>query len=85
MTSLLVGFGLGIFGALVVGFIGAPRSGPPSASASAARRPFTTLSLPVALVRDRFGPRLLSTVDAVAGTGLLGFACLPGWRTVGDS
>src|SRR5215218_3161948 len=35
---------------------------------------FTTLSLLVAAVRRRFGPRLLSTVDAIAGTGLLGFA-----------
>jgi threonine/homoserine/homoserine lactone efflux protein len=45
---------------------------------------FTALSLLVALVRERFGPRLLATVDAVAGTGLLGFAGLLGWRTVSD-
>jgi putative LysE/RhtB family amino acid efflux pump len=43
---------------------------------------FTALSLLVAAVRDRFGPRLLATVDAVAGTGLLGFAGLLGWRAV---
>ncbi len=43
---------------------------------------FTALSLLVAAVRDRFGSRLLATVDAVAGTGLLGFAGLLGWRAV---
>ena len=36
----------------------------------------------VALVRERFGPRLLTTVDVVAGAGLLGFAGLLGWRAV---
>jgi putative LysE/RhtB family amino acid efflux pump len=46
---------------------------------------FTTLSLLVAAVRGRFGPRLLSTVDVVAGTGLLGFAGLLGWRSVHES
>lgn len=46
---------------------------------------FTTLSLLVASVRDRFGPRLLTTVDVVAGTGLLGFAGLLGWRAVNES
>jgi threonine/homoserine/homoserine lactone efflux protein len=46
---------------------------------------FTTLSLLVASVRDRFGPRLLTTVDVVAGTGLLGFAGLLGWRAVHES
>jgi threonine/homoserine/homoserine lactone efflux protein len=45
---------------------------------------FSALSLLVALVRSRFGPRLLATVDAVAGTGLLGFAGLLGWRSVDD-
>jgi threonine/homoserine/homoserine lactone efflux protein len=43
---------------------------------------FTALTLLVAAVRTRFGPRLLSTVDVVAGTGLLGFAGLLGWRAV---
>ena len=43
---------------------------------------FTALSLLVAAVRDRFGPRLLATVDVVAGSGLLGFAGLLGWRAV---
>jgi threonine/homoserine/homoserine lactone efflux protein len=43
---------------------------------------FTLLSLLVSLVRDRFGPRLLTTVDVVAGTGLLGFAGVLGWRAV---
>jgi threonine/homoserine/homoserine lactone efflux protein len=46
---------------------------------------FTTLSLLVASVRDRFGPRLLTTVDVVAGTGLLGFAGLLGWRAANES
>jgi putative LysE/RhtB family amino acid efflux pump len=46
---------------------------------------FTTLSVLVALVRQRFGPRLLGTVDVLAGSGLLGFAGLLGWRAVHDS
>ena len=46
---------------------------------------FTALSLLVAAVRDRFGPRLLATVDVVAGAGLLGFAGLLGWRAVHES
>jgi hypothetical protein len=46
---------------------------------------FTALSLLVAAVRHRFGPRLLATVDVVAGSGLLGFAGLLGWRAVHES
>jgi threonine/homoserine/homoserine lactone efflux protein len=46
---------------------------------------FTALSTLVALVRSRFGPRLLALVDGVAGAGLLGFAGLLGWRTAQDS
>ena len=46
---------------------------------------FTGLSALVALVRSRFGPRLLATVDVVAGAGLLGFAGLLGWRTAHDA
>jgi putative LysE/RhtB family amino acid efflux pump len=46
---------------------------------------FTALSLLVAAVRDRFGPRLLATVDVVAGSGLLGFAGLLGWRAVHEA
>ena len=46
---------------------------------------FSTLSLLVALVRGRFGPRMLATVDAVAGMGLLGFAGILGARAVSDS
>jgi putative LysE/RhtB family amino acid efflux pump len=45
---------------------------------------FTTLSGLVALVRNRFGQRMLTTVDVVAGAGLLGFAGLLGWRTAHD-
>src|SRR5918999_872802 len=39
---------------------------------------FTALTALVTLVRSRFGPRLLATVDVVAGAGLLGFAGLLG-------
>jgi hypothetical protein len=39
----------------------------------------------VALVRGRFGPRLLTMVDGVAGAGLLGFAGLLGWRAANDA
>jgi threonine/homoserine/homoserine lactone efflux protein len=46
---------------------------------------FTALSVLVALVRQRFGPRLRATVDVVAGSGLLGFAGLLGWRAVHES
>ena len=46
---------------------------------------FSTLSLVVALVRGRFGPRMLATVDAVAGLGLLGFAGILGARALSDS
>jgi threonine/homoserine/homoserine lactone efflux protein len=46
---------------------------------------FTGLSVLVALVRSRFGPRLLTAVDAVAGAGLLGFAGLLGCRTAHDA
>ncbi len=46
---------------------------------------FSLLSLLVAAVRGRFGPRLMATVDAVAGAGLLGFAGLLGWRTLDDA
>jgi threonine/homoserine/homoserine lactone efflux protein len=46
---------------------------------------FTGLSTLVALVRGRFGPRLLALVDGIAGVGLLGFAGLLGWRTAHDS
>jgi threonine/homoserine/homoserine lactone efflux protein len=46
---------------------------------------FSLLSLLVAGVRGRFGPRLMATVDVVAGAGLLGFAGLLGWRTLHDA
>jgi putative LysE/RhtB family amino acid efflux pump len=46
---------------------------------------FTALSLLVASVRRHFGARLLTTVDVVAGSGLLGFAGLLGWRAVHES
>jgi threonine/homoserine/homoserine lactone efflux protein len=46
---------------------------------------FSALTTLVTLVRSRFGPGLLATVDVVAGAGLLGFAGLVGWRTAQDS
>ncbi|HEV7847446.1 MAG TPA: LysE family transporter [Thermoleophilaceae bacterium] len=46
---------------------------------------FTALSVLVAAVRHRFGPRLLAAVDLVAGSGLLGFAGLLGWRAAHES
>jgi threonine/homoserine/homoserine lactone efflux protein len=46
---------------------------------------FTALTALVTLVRSRFGPRLLATVDVVAGAVLLGFAGVLGWRTAHDS
>ncbi len=46
---------------------------------------FSFLTVLVTLVRSRFGPRLLATVDVVAGAGLLGFAGVLGWRTAHDS
>jgi threonine/homoserine/homoserine lactone efflux protein len=46
---------------------------------------FTALSALVAVVRSRFGPRLLAVVDGVAGAGLLGFAGLLGWKTAQDA
>jgi putative LysE/RhtB family amino acid efflux pump len=46
---------------------------------------FSVLSLLVSVVRGRFGPRLLTVVDGVAGAGLLGFAGVLGWRAANDS
>jgi putative LysE/RhtB family amino acid efflux pump len=46
---------------------------------------FSVLSLMVSVVRGRFGPRLLTVVDGVAGAGLLGFAGVLGWRAANDS
>jgi putative LysE/RhtB family amino acid efflux pump len=45
---------------------------------------FTVLSCVVALLRERLGPGLVTVADLVAGTGLLGFAGLLGWRTAHD-
>ena len=45
---------------------------------------WAALATLVALVRGRFGPRLLAAVDVVAGAGLLGFAGVLGWRAVTD-
>ena len=65
----------GLLGALVLAFIGA----------RTLWAAFTALTLLVASVRGRFGPRMLATVDVVAGSGLLGFAGLLGWRAVHES
>jgi|SRR6185503_921800 len=40
------------------------------------------LSTAVSLARRRVGPGAVRTVDVVAGTGLLGFAGLLGWRSL---
>ena len=42
------------------------------------------LSTAVSLARRRVGPRAVQTVDVVAGTGLLGFAGLLGYKTLRD-
>jgi putative LysE/RhtB family amino acid efflux pump len=46
---------------------------------------FSVLSVLVTSARERFGPRLLTTVDFAAGAGLLGFAGLLGWRAAHES
>ena len=45
----------------------------------------STLAVGVSLTRRWVGARLLRTVDAVAGTGLLGFAGILGYRTFRES
>ncbi len=42
----------------------------------------STMAFGVSVTRRWVGPRLLRTVDAVAGTGLLGFAGVLGYRTL---
>jgi putative LysE/RhtB family amino acid efflux pump len=42
----------------------------------------TALAVGVSLSRRWVGPRLLRAVDGVAGTGLLGFAGVLGYRTL---
>jgi hypothetical protein len=46
---------------------------------------FSVLSVLATSARERFGPRLLTTVDFAAGAGLLGFAGLLGWRAAHES
>lgn len=41
---------------------------------------FTILSSAVSLLRARIGPRLMRTVDVLAGIGLIGFGGRLGWR-----
>jgi threonine/homoserine/homoserine lactone efflux protein len=80
-----------IFAAASTASLGGAGSSPDSAAlllggvACGTLTAFTGLSLLVAAVRSRFGPRLLAAVDGVAGAGLLGFAGLLGWRTAHDS
>jgi putative LysE/RhtB family amino acid efflux pump len=45
----------------------------------------TAMAVGVSLTRRWVGPRLLRSVDTVAGTGLLGFAGVLGYRTISDS
>jgi hypothetical protein len=42
----------------------------------------TLLALGVAAGRARVGPRLLKTLDAAAGTAIVGFGGLLAWRTL---
>ena len=42
----------------------------------------TILAVGVALARKRVGPRLLTTLDAAAGTAIIGFGGLLAWRTL---
>ena len=44
----------------------------------------TLLAVGVALARARVGPRLLTTLDAAAGTAIIGFGGLLAWRTLHD-
>jgi putative LysE/RhtB family amino acid efflux pump len=44
----------------------------------------STMAFGVSLTRRWVGPRLLRTVDTVAGTGLLGFAGVLGYRTLNE-
>ena len=45
----------------------------------------TLLALGVAAARPRVGPRLLGTLDAAAGTAIVGFGGLLAWRTLRES
>jgi putative LysE/RhtB family amino acid efflux pump len=45
----------------------------------------TILALGVAAARQRVGPRLLKTLDAAAGTAIVGFGALLAWRTLHES
>lgn len=45
----------------------------------------TALAVGVSMTRRWVGPRLLRAVDAAAGTGLLGFAGVLGYRTLHDA
>ena len=44
----------------------------------------SAMAFGVSLTRRWVGPRLLRTVDTVAGTGLLGFAGMLGYRTLNE-
>ena len=45
---------------------------------------FSGFCLVLALVRRRVGPRALRGVDVLAGSGLVAFGGVLGWRTLGD-
>ncbi len=45
----------------------------------------TLLAVGVAAARQRVGPRLLKTLDAAAGTAIVGFGGLLAWRTLRES
>jgi putative LysE/RhtB family amino acid efflux pump len=45
---------------------------------------FSALSLVLVVVRRRVGPRALRAVDAIAGSGLVAFGGVLGWKTLTD-
>jgi putative LysE/RhtB family amino acid efflux pump len=45
---------------------------------------FSSLSVALSLVRRRVGSRALRAVDVIAGSGLVAFGGLLGWKTLGD-
>ena len=76
MTALVVGFGL--VGAVVLGALLLAGVGLSSLTW------MTILAGGVSVASRCVGPRLLRTVDGVAGAGVLGFGALLAYRTLRD-
>ena len=79
MTALVVGFGLG--------FLVAAQLGPISLLAGVGLGSLTWMMIlagGVSVASRCVGPRLLRTVDGVAGAGVLGFGALLAYRTLRD-